>query len=100
MNQEYRSKACVAADHPCLPGHFPGNPIVPGVVLLDLVTAALRDSCGAQAWIRKFSNVKFLGLLRPDEEMEILLQGDGQQMRFRCICGERLLSQGAFEWAQ
>ena len=29
----------IAADHPALPGHFPGHPIVPGVVLLDEVLA-------------------------------------------------------------
>ncbi len=100
MSAEYRSKARVASDHPCLTGHFPGNPIVPGVVLLDMVSAALRESQGAQAWIHKFGNVKFLSLLRPGEEMDILLQGDGSQMRFRCSCGERLLSQGTFEWTR
>ena len=31
----------IAADHPALPGHFPGRPIVPGVVLLDEVMARL-----------------------------------------------------------
>ncbi len=31
----------IGADHPCLPGHFPGNPIVPGVVLLDEILARL-----------------------------------------------------------
>ena len=99
MTREYRSKTRVAADHPCLAGHFPGNPIVPGVLLLDLIAAALRESLGPQAWIRKFGNVKFVGLLRPEEDMEILLQEDGAQMRFRCSCGDRTLSQGSFEWS-
>ncbi len=100
MSTEHHGKARVAADHPCLAGHFPGDPVVPGVVLLDLVAAALREYQGPQAWIRKFGNVKFVSLLRPGEAMEIFLQGDGTQMRFRCSCGERLLSQGSFEWAQ
>ena len=100
MSKEYRSTTRVAEDHPCLAGHFPGNPIVPGVVLLDLVAVALREYQGPQAWINKFANVKFVGLLRPGEEMDILLQGDGSPMRFRCSCGERLLSQGSFEWVR
>ena len=29
----------IAADHPSLPGHFPGQPVVPGVVILDEVSA-------------------------------------------------------------
>ncbi len=31
----------IPAAHPCLPGHFPGRPIVPGVVLLEEVLACL-----------------------------------------------------------
>ncbi|MES2488614.1 MAG: hydroxymyristoyl-ACP dehydratase [Pseudomonadota bacterium] len=96
---EYRSSASIAADHPCLVGHFPGNPIVPGVLLLELVANAVREWQGAQAWIRKFNHVKFVGLLRPDEHVEILLSGDSTQIKFRCSCGDRLLSQGTFEWA-
>ena len=34
----------VPEDHPALPGHFPGRPIVPGVLLLDAVLQALRDA--------------------------------------------------------
>ena len=30
--------------HPCLPGHFPGSPLVPGVVVLDQVLAAIEDA--------------------------------------------------------
>ena len=32
----------VPVSHPALPGHFPGNPIVPGVVILSQVTDAIR----------------------------------------------------------
>lgn len=97
---EYRSSASIAADHPCLAGHFPGNPIVPGAVMLELVATATREWQGPQSWIRKFSHVKFVGLLRPGEIVDISLQSDSAQIRFRCSCGERLLSQGAFELAR
>jgi 3-hydroxyacyl-[acyl-carrier-protein] dehydratase len=31
----------ISPDHPSLPGHFPGRPIVPGVVLLDEALALI-----------------------------------------------------------
>ena len=36
-----RAPLCVAPTHPSLPGHFPGQPVVPGVVILDAVQAAI-----------------------------------------------------------
>src|SRR3546814_2617840 len=36
----------IAADHPSLPGHFPGRPLVPGVVVLDRVLDAIEAHAG------------------------------------------------------
>lgn len=75
----------VPASHPCLPGHFPGNPLVPGVVLLDRVVAAIEAAHGPVGALR-LPQVKFVQPLRPDEAATVALQampGDGRRWRFR-----------------
>jgi 3-hydroxyacyl-[acyl-carrier-protein] dehydratase len=52
-------------DHPALPGHFPGRPIVPGVLLLD----AAFNAIGLP--ISKVIRAKFLAPVGPGEEIEI-----------------------------
>jgi 3-hydroxyacyl-[acyl-carrier-protein] dehydratase len=57
----------VAADHPALKGHFPGNPIVPGVVLLDAVIANIELATGGR--ISRVQQAKFHSVLRPSESV-------------------------------
>lgn len=71
---------CIDADHPSLPGHFPGDPVVPGVVLLDRVAAAIERDGAA---LRRIHSVKFLAPLRPREQAALTLQRDGPRVRFR-----------------
>ncbi len=52
----------IASTHPALPGHFPGNPVVPGVVLLDCVAAAIERVRNAR--LARIDVVKFLAPLR------------------------------------
>ena len=79
--------------HPSLPGHFPGDPIVPGVVLLDRVVEAIESAHGPLRRLR-LPQVKFLQPLRPGEPASIELSGDAPRWRFRVLRGETLLASG------
>ncbi|HJU26653.1 MAG TPA: hydroxymyristoyl-ACP dehydratase [Rhodanobacteraceae bacterium] len=79
MNGTFKTALRIAAAHPALPGHFPGQPVVPGVVLLERVAAALRDWRGDR--VGKL-DAKFLQPLLPDEEAVIELREEGSGMRF------------------
>lgn len=91
---EHLGTCIIGRDHPCLSGHFPGNPIVPGVVLLECVAQAVQDWLGVSVNPRAFPSVKFLSPLKPGERANIFLSGAPPQLRFRCECGGRLLAQG------
>jgi 3-hydroxyacyl-[acyl-carrier-protein] dehydratase len=64
----------VPADHPAFAGHFPGNPIVPGVVLLDravLFAEALQAS-PHRCW--QVGNAKFLSPAGPGDALVFTLE--------------------------
>ncbi len=63
---------CIDAAHPSLAGHFPGSPVVPGVLLLDRVIAAIEAKHGAGCAIR-LPQIKFLRPLLPGEQARIVL---------------------------
>jgi 3-hydroxymyristoyl/3-hydroxydecanoyl-(acyl carrier protein) dehydratase len=81
-------------EHPSLPGHFPGRPIVPGVVLLDRVLDAIEAAHGAPVAALRLPQVKFVQPLLPGEAAEVLLEGDWPRWRFRVLRGDTLLASG------
>ena len=78
----------IAAQHPSLPGHFPGNPIVPGVVILSSVFTALE--CAHPEWeISGIKKLKFLQPLLPDQEFAVQFgQVKNNGLRFSCTFAE------------
>lgn len=83
----------IPADHPSLPGHFPGQPIVPGVVVLERVLEAIEAAHGPLGPLR-LPQVKFAQPLRPGEVAEIVLEGDAPRWRFRVLRAHTLISSG------
>jgi 3-hydroxyacyl-[acyl-carrier-protein] dehydratase len=56
------------AAHAVFSGHFPDNPIVPGVCTIDMITDIVRSQLGAGYHLKSAANVKFLQLIHPDDQ--------------------------------
>jgi 3-hydroxymyristoyl/3-hydroxydecanoyl-(acyl carrier protein) dehydratase len=86
----------IHANHPSLPGHFPGAPLVPGVVILDEVVAAL-DEWRRDSQLSGIRSVKFLAPLKPEQPFTISLSAKSKnagEVSFYCRAGERLIVEG------
>lgn len=84
----------IGADHPALPGHFPGKPIVPGVVILDHVQQAIERERGAIAVPIKLAQVKFVQPLLPGQDAEIAIEPAVRGWKFRVQRGDALIASG------
>jgi 3-hydroxymyristoyl/3-hydroxydecanoyl-(acyl carrier protein) dehydratase len=58
-------------DHPASRGHFPGNPIIPGAVLLGETLQAIEASVGARLAPLRIVSAKFLHPARPGNRLQI-----------------------------
>ena len=83
----------IPADHPSLPGHFPGQPLVPGVVVLERVLDAIEATQGPLGSLR-LPQVKFVQPLLPGEVADIALDGDAPRWRFRVLRAQTLIASG------
>jgi 3-hydroxyacyl-[acyl-carrier-protein] dehydratase len=86
----------VSALHPALAGHFPGNPVVPGVLILERVCRALQQSHGVT--VAAVPVVKFQVPLHPDEPFAIRLEPAGAgRYSFRVVRGDTVVATGTIE---
>lgn len=94
-NERYRAALYVSPEHPCLPGHFPSHPLVPGVVMLQHVAKALRD--WRQKRLVRVLEAKFLAPLYPGEHAELELGEAAGRVRFEIRRENQVLARGLIE---
>lgn len=82
----------VEANHPSLAGHFPGRPIVPGVVLLETVQAVLAER-GLR--IQRFVQTKFHATVAPSSALSLRVEFvDGLKARFAITLADQTAVSG------
>jgi 3-hydroxyacyl-[acyl-carrier-protein] dehydratase len=95
----FEVRRAIMGDHPSLPGHFPDAPLVPGVLILDEVLAALRD-WQTDYELTAIRAVKFLRPLKPEQQFTICLSannGDPSEINFCCRIEGCVIAEGQLE---
>ena len=58
-------------DHEIFKGHFPGQPVVPGVCMLQMIREILEQASKLKLMLKKAQQVKYLALIDPVQVPEI-----------------------------
>lgn len=90
----------VAADHPAYAGHFPGNPILPGVVLLDEALHTLAAREGLALAVGQIKSAKFPSPIQPGAPIRLNYAATAACVfRFEVVTGERVAASGTIAFA-
>ena len=83
-----------AANHPAFAGHFPGHPIVPGVLLLDWAQAAIEAQLGQP--VEALAEAKFHSPATPGDRLELDFEVGVAAVRFEIRSEGRKIASGRF----
>ncbi len=64
------------ADSEVFKGHFPNNPVTPGVCMLQIIKELTEKRAGCSLFMKKVSNVKFMAVINPDETPDLIIIND------------------------
>lgn len=94
----HESTLAIPADHPAFAGHFPGLPIVPGVVLLDEALYAIRQALNIEPASCRIAAAKFFHPVGPGAILTLCFEAPaGGAIRFEILDGARRIASGTLE---
>ena len=74
-------------DHPVFQGHFPGQPVLPGVCMMEIITEITGETLNREFRISGGPMIKFLHMIVPEIhpviELEIEFQPSGEKITAR-----------------
>ena len=64
----------VKSGSPWFEGHFPDNPIVPGIAQMNMIFDLMQRTMGPGLKLEGFKRVRFKQLIRPDTPISVLIK--------------------------
>ncbi|TDE31724.1 3-hydroxyacyl-ACP dehydratase [Flavobacterium ranwuense] len=74
--QKYSATILINEKHEIFKGHFPGNPIMPGVCMMQIIKELTEQIAESSLMMQTLTNVKFMALINPDVTSELRLELD------------------------
>ncbi len=96
-SKEISADIQVPRDSTWFSGHFPGDPILPGIAQLGMVFDAIRQLGNQNIKISSINRVRFKQIIRPDDHLEIIVvprENYAESYSFRIMVGEKLVCSG------
>ncbi|MFZ5571978.1 MAG: hypothetical protein ACOZF0_16385 [Thermodesulfobacteriota bacterium] len=94
---EKEAEAQIGPDSPWFEGHFPDDPVVPGVAQLGMVLEALRQLRQQSLTITEIRRIRFRRIIRPNEPIRIFTtetSGRVDTVGFRIMVDEEMVCNG------
>lgn len=77
---KYNAVVLLNSQHDIFKGHFPGNPVTPGVCMMQIIKELSQEIVGSDLFMTSSSNVKFMALINPEInpklKLELEISGD------------------------
>ncbi|UII28861.1 hypothetical protein LVD15_10660 [Fulvivirga maritima] len=82
---QIESELALDQNHPIFEGHFPGQPVLPGVCLLEMLKDLLSTYNGTEYMLNNGSNIKYMKMVDPRQSpgltFKITQKVDGDQLQ-------------------
>lgn len=70
----YNALVFLNKDHDVFKGHFPGNPVTPGVCMMQIIKELCEEILDEKLMLKAASNVKFMALINPEVNPDLRLE--------------------------
>lgn len=72
-NGSYKIQISLNPKHEIFKGHFPGNPVTPGVCMMQIVKELTENITQKNLFVKSASNIKFMAIINPNETPDLTL---------------------------
>jgi len=73
-SSQYRFELQINRGHEIFKGHFPGQPVLPGVCQIEMVKELVEASLGRKVRLNQASNIKYIEIVNPNEHDEVVME--------------------------